>query len=53
MRRCPTRCGCSACWAAIPLIVTNAAGCVNLDWKAGDLMLIADHIKFFMESPAG
>ena len=33
------------------LIVTNAAGCVNLDWKAGDLMLIADHIKFFMESP--
>lgn len=35
------------------LIVTNAAGCVNLDWKAGDLMLIADHIKFFMESPCG
>ena len=33
------------------LFVTNAAGCVNLDWKAGDLMLIADHIKFFMESP--
>ena len=33
------------------LIVTNAAGCVNLDWKAGDLMLITDHIKIFMESP--
>ncbi len=33
------------------LIVTNAAGCVNTDWKAGELMLIADHIKFFMESP--
>ena len=35
------------------LIVTNAAGCVNLDWKAGELMLIADHIKFFLESPCG
>ena len=33
------------------LIVTNAAGCINKDWKAGDLMLIADHMKFFMESP--
>lgn len=33
------------------LIVTNAAGCANPDWEAGDLMLITDHIKFFMESP--
>ena len=33
------------------LIVTNAAGGVNLDFKAGDLMLITDHIKIFMESP--
>ena len=33
------------------LIVTNAAGCVNTDWNAGDLMLITDHIKIFMESP--
>ncbi|MEG2097195.1 MAG: purine-nucleoside phosphorylase [Pseudoflavonifractor sp.] len=33
------------------LIVTNAAGCANLDWQAGDLMLITDHIKIFMESP--
>lgn len=33
------------------LIVTNAAGCVNMNWKAGDLMLIEDHIKIFMESP--
>ena len=33
------------------LIVTNAAGCVNTDWKAGDLMLITDHIKMFSESP--
>ena len=33
------------------LIVTNAAGCLNKNWKAGDLMLITDHIKFFLESP--
>lgn len=33
------------------LIVTNAAGCVNLDWHAGDLMLITDQIKYFLESP--
>ena len=33
------------------LIVTNAAGCVNTEWQAGDLMLITDHIKIFMESP--
>ena len=33
------------------LVVTNAAGCVNLEWKAGDLMLITDQIKLFSESP--
>ena len=33
------------------LVVTNAAGCVNTAWKAGDLMLITDQMKFFMESP--
>ena len=33
------------------LIVTNAAGGVNLDFKAGDLLLITDQIKIFMESP--
>ncbi len=33
------------------LIVTNAAGCVNEDWHAGDLMLIRDHIKLFLDSP--
>jgi purine-nucleoside phosphorylase len=27
------------------LIVTNAAGCINKEWKPGDLMLISDHIK--------
>ncbi len=33
------------------LFVTNAAGCINLSWQAGDLMLITDQIKFFLESP--
>ncbi len=33
------------------LIVTNAAGCINTDWRAGDLMLITDHIKLGSESP--
>ncbi len=33
------------------LIVTNAAGCINTAWKAGDLMLITDQIKFFLDSP--
>ena len=33
------------------LIVTNAAGCVNTSWQAGDLMLITDHIKLFSVSP--
>ena len=36
---------------ASKLIVTNAAGCVNTAWQAGELMLITDHIKLFMESP--
>ena len=33
------------------LIATNAAGCVNTSWQAGDLMLMTDHIKMFSESP--
>ena len=33
------------------LVVTNAAGGVNWKFQAGDLMLITDHIKIFMESP--
>ena len=33
------------------LVVTNAAGCVNTYWSAGDLMLITDQIKLFSESP--
>ena len=33
------------------LIATNAAGCVNTSWQAGDLMLITDPLKMFSESP--
>ena len=33
------------------LIVTNAAGAVNVDFQAGDIMLITDHIKLFGDSP--
>lgn len=33
------------------LMVTNAAGSVNTDFRAGDLMLITDQIKLFLESP--
>ena len=33
------------------MIVTNAAGCVNTNWKVGDLMLINDHIRLFGFGP--
>lgn len=33
------------------LILTNAAGCVNKEWKPGSLMLINDHIKIIAECP--
>ena len=33
------------------LIVTNAAGGVNKNWKPGDLMIIKDHINFTGVSP--
>jgi purine-nucleoside phosphorylase len=33
------------------LIVTNAAGGVNTAYKAGDLMLISDHINFMGNNP--
>ncbi len=34
------------------LILTNAAGGVNLEYRVGDLMLIADHIQLGASSPA-
>ncbi len=33
------------------LIVTNAAGAVNLDYRPGQIMLIADHILLFPMTP--
>lgn len=32
-------------------IITNAAGCVNTEWNAGDLMLISDHINLSGNNP--
>jgi purine-nucleoside phosphorylase len=33
------------------LVITNACGGVNLDLQVGDICLITDHMKFFMDSP--
>ncbi len=33
------------------LIVSNAAGGLNREFKAGDIMIIKDHINFFPENP--
>lgn len=33
------------------LILTNAAGGINLDFKPGDLMMLTDHITSFVPSP--
>jgi len=33
------------------LLVSNAAGGINRQWYAGDLMIIADHINFFGSNP--
>ena len=33
------------------ILVTNAAGGINLSFKPGDLMIIKDHISFFAPSP--
>jgi len=33
------------------LFVSNAAGCMNLNWSKGDLMLIKDHINTFPSHP--
>jgi len=35
----------------LKLIVTNAAGGINDSFKAGDLMVITDHINFLFDSP--
>ncbi len=34
------------------LILTNAAGAINMQYQPGEFMCISDHIKFFSDSPA-
>lgn len=38
-------------WGVKGVILTNAAGCLNLDWKLGQMMLISDHINATGLSP--
>ncbi len=33
------------------LLLSNASGCINLNWKKGDLMLIDDHINLQPSNP--
>lgn len=33
------------------LLITNASGCVNIAWHAGELMLISDHINYSGTNP--
>lgn len=33
------------------LIISNAGGCMNLEWKKGELMLIDDHINLQPDNP--
>lgn len=33
------------------LLISNAAGCINLDWNKGDLMVIDDHINLQPDNP--
>ncbi len=33
------------------LVISNAGGCMNLDWKKGELMLIEDHINLQPDNP--
>ena len=33
------------------IIITNAAGGINTDYKNGDFVLLTDHIKFFNDGP--
>lgn len=33
------------------LLVSNASGCMNLNWKKGELMLLDDHINLLPDNP--
>jgi purine-nucleoside phosphorylase len=38
-------------WGIDTVVLTNAAGGLNPAYKAGDLMILSDHINFFAENP--
>lgn len=38
-------------WGIKGVILTNASGCLNLDWQLGQMMLISDHINATGLSP--
>ena len=33
------------------LLLSNASGCINLNWKKGELMLLDDHINLHIDNP--
>lgn len=33
------------------LLLSNAAGCINMSWQKGDLMLVQDHINLLPDDP--
>jgi purine-nucleoside phosphorylase len=33
------------------LVLTNAGGCLELDWKLGDITLLTDHVNMFASNP--
>ena len=39
------------CLGVKAVILTNAAGAINLSYQPGDIMIIKDHIKLFGDSP--
>ena len=39
------------CLGVKRLILTNAAGCANAEWNAGDIMVILDHINLSGQNP--
>ncbi|CAN5264220.1 purine-nucleoside phosphorylase [soil metagenome] len=38
-------------WGAMTVILTNAAGGLNPSYRAGDLMVVSDHLNFMPASP--
>ena len=50
-RRSPCPCACCASWASKTLIISNACGGMNPDYRVGDLMLVEDQINFTFANP--